>query len=182
MAPGADVVKMGVLRSHAVRHGPGPLPTETQALTPLVPDHNQLNDWQGAVRYGWFDPVLSRYALDVTGGVDEVLITHMDILPRLNTWQYCAGYEGLNGLDDLPVDITMKDGLLSDFNLPAMLSLDQRAQFTQVLSEVQPVIESCAADEGTVILKMEALLGRPVEMVSRGARAGDVEMLKGIPE
>jgi adenylosuccinate synthase len=182
MAPDADVVKMGVLRSHAVRHGPGPLPTETQALAALVPDHNQLNDWQGAVRYGWFDAVLARYALDAVGGVDTLVVTHMDLLPHLDAWQYCAGYEGLEGIDDLPVSLTIKDGLLMDFRLPPTLTLEQRAQFTQVLSGVQPVIERCAADEGTVILKMEALLGRPVEIVSRGARAGDVEILKGIPK
>ena len=182
MAPDAGVVKMGVLRSHAVRHGPGPLPTETGGLAALVPDHNQLNDWQGAVRYGCFDAVLARYALDAVGGVDEVLVTHMDLLPKLDAWQYCAGYAGLDGIDDLPVSISRKDGMITDFRLPASLLLEQRAQFTQALMSARPVVKSCAADEGAVLGVLEELLGRPVDMVSRGAHAGDVEMRKGIPE
>ena len=162
-ATDAEVVKVGVLRSHAVRHGPGPLPTEVGKLAALVPDHNQLNDWQGAVRYGWFDAVLARYALDAVGEVDTLLVTHMDLLDRLDVWQYCAGYEGLDSLDDLPPRLT----------------LEQRAQFTRVLMGARPVLECCTADERMVISMFEELLGRPVEMVSRGPSLGDVAVVGG---
>ena len=36
MAPGSNVFQIGVLRSYAVRHGPGPLPTETNELASVV--------------------------------------------------------------------------------------------------------------------------------------------------
>ena len=65
MAPGSNAYQIGVLRSYAVRHGPGPLPTETSVLASVVKEHNHTNEWQGAVRYGWFDAVLARYALGV---------------------------------------------------------------------------------------------------------------------
>lgn len=69
--------RIGVLRGHAVRHGPGPLPTEDARIRPRS-DHNRENEWQGAVRYGHFDAVLARYALGVTGPVDGLILTHMD--------------------------------------------------------------------------------------------------------
>ena len=51
------------------RHGAGPLVTEDPALD--LPDpHNPANPWQGAFRFGHFDAVAHRYALEVCGGVD----------------------------------------------------------------------------------------------------------------
>jgi adenylosuccinate synthase len=36
LAPGSEMFQVGVMRSYAVRHGPGPLPTETELLAPVV--------------------------------------------------------------------------------------------------------------------------------------------------
>jgi adenylosuccinate synthase len=91
-APGAEVERIGVMRAHAVRHGPGPLPTETEELRPAVLEHNLYGEWQGAVRYGWFDAVLARYALDLAGPLDLLALTHLDVPPRLGRWKTCAGY------------------------------------------------------------------------------------------
>ena len=167
LAPGASVFQMGVLRSHMVRHGPGPLPTETGELGPMIADHNQQNEWQGGVRYGWFDAPLARYALGVAGRLDSLMITHMDILPRLEKFTYCTGYEGRTG-----------NGQLNDF---ARLELAQREQITRALSAAVPRLESCAANEGEVLQKLGTLLGQPVGMISRGPSARDVQILDKIP-
>ncbi|HLT30002.1 MAG TPA: adenylosuccinate synthetase [Myxococcaceae bacterium] len=79
--PAHAPVRIGVLRSHGVRHGNGPFPTEAD-LGVRVPDHNGENPWQGPVRYGWFDAVLARYALDRCGGVDLLALTHLDLIAR----------------------------------------------------------------------------------------------------
>src|SRR6185369_15167159 len=92
-APGTQVQTIGVLRSHAVRHGPGPLPTESAEPRPAIFDHNRLGEWQGPVRYGWFDPVLARYALAVAGPLDRIVLTHLDAPARLGRWRVCIGYE-----------------------------------------------------------------------------------------
>ena len=181
MAPGSPACKIGVLRSNAVRHGPGPLPTETDTLGALIREHNHLNDWQGPVRYGWFDAVLARYALAVTGGVDALAITHLDLLPRLKTWQYCPAYTGWRAFDDPPVEVRASAGVLSNFRLPPSLTLDQRAAFTQTLSTLSPLLESCASDETTMLQKIASLLGQPVNIVSRGPSAKDVQILNSFP-
>jgi len=165
--PNADIFKVGVLRSYAVRHGPGPLPTETGDLTRLVSEHNQRNDWQGTVRYGWFDSALARYALNVTGGVDALAITHLDILPRLETWKYSSGYEGLDATNET----------LTDLPLIASLSLLERAQFTQALSNASPIIKGVNADDETVLREIERILGAKVGFTAHGPTAENVRVI-----
>jgi adenylosuccinate synthase len=173
----AQTFRIGVLRSYAVRHGPGPLPTETNELSSIISEHNQSGDWQGPVRYGWFDAVLARYALDVTDGVDVFAVTHLDVLSRLETWNSCAGYKDYSDLAGTSLDIDISDGVLRSFRAPPSLSLAQRAQLTQALSTVNPGLETCDADEQQVIGKIESLIGQPVDIISRGPSAENVKIL-----
>jgi adenylosuccinate synthase len=181
MAPNSGAFQIGVMRSYAMRHGPGPLPTEAHTLSSLISEHNQYNDWQGAVRYGWFDPVLARYALSVVGKVDSLVVTHMDVLAHLNAWKYCRGYEGWQDLDDPLIDITIFDNLLTSFRLSPLLSLEKRAQFTQTLSTLIPVLETHEADEETVIRKIETLIDQQIGIISRGPCANHVKVLNSLP-
>src|SRR5262249_44185801 len=87
-----DVVRWGVLRTYLVRHGHGPMPTEDAALRVLPELHNEDGPWQGAVRRGWPDALLARYAAGVCQGVDRLALTHMDALARLPAWQVCRRY------------------------------------------------------------------------------------------
>ncbi len=181
MASDSSVFQIGVMRSYAVRHGPGPLPTETDFLTSIVSEHNRYNEWQGAVRYGWFDAVLARYALDVTGRIDALVVTHLDVLSHLKRWVYCTGYKVPLDFDDTFVDSAIADGVLKYFRLPRFLALAQREKFTQALSQVTPVLEAGATGDGKVIQKIESLIGQPVGIISRGPSAENVELIKSIP-
>jgi adenylosuccinate synthase len=78
----------GVLRTYATRHGAGPLPTEWLEVR-LHDDNNPTNEWQGALRCGWFDAVLARYAV-AQCPVDGLVLTHVD--QRLHGWQLCDAY------------------------------------------------------------------------------------------
>ncbi|WNG22507.1 adenylosuccinate synthetase [Cystobacter fuscus] len=154
-----EIERVGVLRGHMVRHGAGPLPTETEELRPLLSEHNTLNDWQGQVRYGWFDAVLARYALDVLGGVDVLAITHLDLLRRLRTWKAAAHYQ------DSPV---------TRLAVEPNPSLEGQAALTRWLLHVTPALEEREPRENLVLEHLEQLLGRRVDLVSRGPRAEDV--------
>ncbi len=85
-----EPVRIGVVRSHAVRHGPGPLPSEHAVMRPMS-DHNRDNEWQGPVRYGWFDPVLTRYALAAAGPLDQLVLTHLDAWPQIGGFRWSTG-------------------------------------------------------------------------------------------
>lgn len=172
-----DVERVGVLRGHTVRHGAGPLPTETEELRPVLSEHNVHNAWQGGVRYGWFDAVLARYALDVVGGVDALAITHLDMLERLRTWKVCAGYQR----EPVPEDAGLLGqrtgaGLVTRLAVSPERSLERQARLAGWLEHVEPRLEACAPDEDTVLEHLERLLGRSVDLVSRGPRAADVSL------
>jgi adenylosuccinate synthase len=181
MSPDSGVWQIGVMRSYVARHGPGPLPTETDSLTALIAEHNKNNDWQGMVRYGWFDAVLAGYAQHVTGKLDSLMVTHLDVLPRLKEWSYCVGYKNCPGLYDSAAGSTFSGDMLTKLRLPAFLSLDQRTRVTEAVSGVFPVLESCEAQEEIVVQCIESLLEQQVGMISRGPSSANVELLNSLP-
>lgn len=86
-------IRLGVLRAYATRHGNGPFVTESKELTLLLPDsHNVLNSWQDTFRIGWLDAVSLRYALAVAGGVDALVVTNIDRISTLKSWNIAHAY------------------------------------------------------------------------------------------
>jgi len=166
-APEAEVAKIGITRCHAVRHGPGPLPTETAEFRHQIREHNHANAWQGEVRYGWFDPLLINYALQVTGGVDALVVTHLDWLADLKEWTYCSAYEGMDEnsvVRDLAVLFLKKDG--SPYS-----SLQKKEDLTRALMKAHPIRESCRPESNAVLDKIETLTRNLVAFASFGPTA-----------
>lgn len=88
------ILRIGVLRSYATRHGNGPFISEDQNLQRVLPEiHNRENPWQGCFRLGWFDLVATRYALAIVGQVDALAITHIDRLAHLSCMKVCKAYK-----------------------------------------------------------------------------------------
>ncbi len=160
-ANGFDVETIGVLRSHAVRHGAGPLPTETSAFRADVRDHNRTNPWQGAVRYGWFDAVLARYALDVAKAIDTVALTHLDLLLRFEPMKICVGYEGGNRLVATETP-----------------TLEDQARLGEWLMTVRPVLEPAASDPRAYVEHISRTLSARITLYSSGPTANDVVRLR----
>ncbi|MGW0179230.1 adenylosuccinate synthetase [Nocardia sp. NPDC003345] len=74
---GATAAVLGVTRTYATRHGPGPFPTEDARLR--IPEaHNGAGVYQGEFRRGHLDAVLLRYAVEVCGGIDGLVVNHLD--------------------------------------------------------------------------------------------------------
>lgn len=97
--PGAHATHLGVVRTLPVRHGPGPFPTHEPALDGAISEpHNCSGPWQGAVRHGWPDQTMARYAADVAGRIDGVVVTHVDTWRRLPGGWLATAYEGLDRL------------------------------------------------------------------------------------
>lgn len=108
---GTEYTTYGVLRSYMTRHGAGPLPTEN--LGKELPDdvHNTEGEYQGKWRTGPLDLVLLKYAVDVLGGVDRLVLTHMDSVPF--TPQICSSYYDLELSHSPTVDLGRQELLTS---------------------------------------------------------------------
>ena len=79
-----DRMRIGCLRSYATRHGAGPMPTEDESLSGVLPEpHNTANEFQGAFRMGRFDWEATRRAVEIAGGIDGLAVSHLDYLPLL---------------------------------------------------------------------------------------------------
>ncbi|MBE1535066.1 adenylosuccinate synthetase [Actinomadura algeriensis] len=91
---GGGAARLGVVRAYATRHGPGPFVTEDAVLTRELPEpHNGTGPWQGPFRAGHLDAVALRYAREVTGGVDGVAVTHLDVAGARPDLRVCHAYD-----------------------------------------------------------------------------------------
>ncbi|MGE0788346.1 MAG: adenylosuccinate synthetase [Sandaracinaceae bacterium] len=88
-----ELVRLGVTRTYATRHGAGPFPSQADALrASLREPHNPDRGWQGTFRVGWPDPSLLRYAIAANRGIDALAVTHLDRLGALDAWRSAARY------------------------------------------------------------------------------------------
>jgi adenylosuccinate synthase len=70
------ILRIGITRSYATRHGNGPLPTEVKGIV-LKGEDNTYNEWQKGFRVGTLDYDSLRYALSFTK-VDKLFVTCLD--------------------------------------------------------------------------------------------------------
>jgi hypothetical protein len=99
----------------------------------------------------------------------------------VKAWTYCPGYRKYQRICDSPVNLTVSGDILTGFRLQHFLSLEERAQLTQALTTVEPMLKSCQADEKSVIREIESLTDQSIGMISRGPAATNVEILTPLP-
>jgi adenylosuccinate synthase len=142
--------RLGVVRTFTTRHGPGPLVTEDEALG-ITDPHNPTNPWQGRFRVGHFDAVAHRYALEVTGGVDGLALTHLDVTAAV---KLCDAYDR---------DVALVPGPPGD--------LERQEALTRRLLAARPVYCDDAVVDWPAAV--EDRLGVPVVLTSWGPTAED---------
>jgi len=166
--------RLGILRTYLTRHGAGPLPTQDAALDELPEPHNASDGWQGAFRRGHPDAVLLRYAIDATGPLDGLLLSHLDALQRTVALQWCSSYflSPAAG-DDAICEHT--GGRVTKLRLGMRGDLGHQKALTRLLCRVQPQYEQrplSSVDE--LRHRLEAVAGCPVRMSADGATHRDV--------
>ncbi len=171
-----QVVRLGVLRAYATRHGPGPFVTEDTALTAILPEaHNVPNAWQLAMRVGHFDAVATRYALAATGQVDLLAITHVDRLPDFNEWKIATRYEYHGKSADLMDFFVMQGEALTDIRLSERPDLVYQEQLTSRLQQCRPHYRvqraGDAAAATSLLSQIEREVGVPIGLISAGPTA-----------
>jgi adenylosuccinate synthase len=176
-----SVTRVGVVRTYATRHGPGPFPTEQPHLRAALPEpHNGAGPWQGDFRVGWLDLVLLRYALEVSGGADGLVVTHVDAMARLPEWRVADAYGGAFDARffDGPGERArrIRPGVRGDLGYQEALG--------EALRRVAPVYEAVARADapdapGRLLRRVEEALGARVLGASRGPRASDLGWLAG---
>ncbi len=90
---------VGVIKAYTTRVGEGPFPTELndEIGEEIGRAGNEFGTTTGRPRRcGWFDVVIARYAVRVSG-IDAFAVTKLDVLSGLEKLQICTGYNYNNG-------------------------------------------------------------------------------------
>jgi adenylosuccinate synthase len=98
---------LGIVKAYTTRVGEGPFPTELNDQTgeTLGARGHEFGTVTGRKRRcGWFDSVLVHQAV-VTGGIDGIALTKLDVLDGFSEIRICTGYHlGKETLDHLPAN------------------------------------------------------------------------------
>ncbi|MGW4768373.1 adenylosuccinate synthetase [Nocardia sp. NPDC004278] len=144
----APAYTLGVTRTYLTRHGAGPFPTEDHTIAIPEP-HNAAGPYQGPFRRGHLDPILLRYAIEVSGGIDGLALTHLD---APGTGYAATGYATPTGLVD-----RLEPGPWQD--------LYHQCQLTELLTTSNPILTPIPADP---IPWLECQLDTPIVLTANG--------------
>ncbi len=151
---------LGLTRAYQTRHGAGPFPTENAALTALLPEpHNPTNQWQGPFRAGWLDLSLLRYAIDVSGRIDGLVMTCLDRLEGLPEIKIGFSYQ-LQGSSWHPTSTSAGDLL-------------EQEKIGKTLGQVEVNYCRAASDPKAYAEEIAQRLGLPLLGTSSGPTAQD---------
>jgi adenylosuccinate synthase len=149
-----DTTTLGVIRTYSTRHGNGPFVSNNTEKFPEK--FNVTNRWQGEFRVGALDLVATKYALKATGGVDALVITHLDESPD----KVCDAYGGIG--------VPFYNGELL---LPSKGDLNRQEKLTQALTKCTPHLVDFGGAED-----IANRLNLPIKIKSFGAKSNEKEI------
>jgi adenylosuccinate synthase len=163
---------LGIVKSYTTRVGEGPFPTELKDATgeKLGERGHEFGTVTGRKRRcGWFDSVLVRQTV-ITGGVDGIALTKLDVLDGFEEIKVCTGYE-LDGqtLDYLPADATQQARLT-----PVYETLEGWSQSTQGARSWAQL----PANAIKYVRRVEELIGTQVALLSTSPDRDDTIMVR----
>jgi adenylosuccinate synthase len=172
VSPRAIGTVLGIVKSYTTRVGEGPFPTELKDATgeKLGERGHEFGTVTGRKRRcGWFDAVLVRQTC-ITGGVDGIALTKLDVLDGFEQIKVCVGYQ-LDGkaLDYLPADANMQ------------------ARLTPVYETLEGWTETTAgarswaqlpANAIKYVRRVEELIGAPVALLSTSPEREDTILVR----
>jgi len=178
------VTRYGVVRAYSTRHGPGPFPSESPALTTALPDsHNHFGVWQREFRVGWLDFPLTRYAIAVSAGTDSLVLTHLDRFAHLAEKKVVTHYRlparelSLRAGSAVVLDETVREpGFVFISSLRPKLNLEDLSYqelLGDIITKATPVYQSVSHTGEAYAEYVGTMLDLPVTITSYGKTAAE---------
>jgi adenylosuccinate synthase len=172
VSPRAIGTVLGIVKSYTTRVGEGPFPTELKdAIGEKLGERgHEFGTVTGRKRRcGWFDAVLVRQTC-VTGGVDGITLTKLDVLDGFEQIKVCVAYE-LDGkqLDYLPADANLQARLE-----PVYETLEGWKETTRGARSWAEL----PANAIKYVRRVEELIGAPVALLSTSPDRDDTIMVQ----
>ncbi len=163
---------LGLVKAYTTRVGAGPFPTE------LDDDNGKRLGEVGrevgtntgrARRCGWFDSVLVRQSIALSG-IDGIALTKLDVLDGFKEIKICTGYKlGSKMLDYLPASLKDQEGVT-----PIYETLEGWQSTTQGVRSSKDL----PANAIKYIRRIEELIGCPAAIVSTSPERDDVILMR----
>jgi adenylosuccinate synthase len=155
---------LGITKAYTTRVGSGPfpseLPTEQGVGKHLASVGHEFGTVTGrARRCGWFDAALLKRSVQING-VSGMCLTKLDVLDGLETLKLCTGYL----IDGKPVDIFPVGAEDAARCVPVYEEMPGWSESTVGAKSM----DALPANARAYILRIEALVGVPIDMVSTG--------------
>ena len=155
---------MGITKAYTTRVGAGPFPSELPTDVGVGHHLSSVGHEFGTVtgrprRCGWFDAALLRRSVQING-VTGMCLTKLDVLDGLESLRLCTGYE----IDGVPVDIFPVGAEQAARCVPVYEDMPGWKQSTVGAKSLAELPDSARA----YILRIEQLVGVPIDMVSTG--------------
>jgi adenylosuccinate synthase len=172
VSPRAIGTVLGIVKSYTTRVGEGPFPTELKDATgeKLGERGHEFGTVTGRKRRcGWFDAVLVRQTC-VTGGVDGITLTKLDVLDGFDEIKVCVAYD-VDGqhLDYLPADANLQARLT-----PVYETLEGWKETTHGARSWADL----PANAIKYVRRVEELIGAPVALLSTSPDRDDTIMVQ----
>ncbi|MGC9952833.1 MAG: adenylosuccinate synthase [Rhizomicrobium sp.] len=158
---------LGIAKAYTTRVGEGPFPTEQK---------NEIGERLGSRgaefgtvtgrkrRCGWFDSVLVRQTV-VTGGIDGIALTKLDVLDGFSEIKVCVGYRlGAKALDYLPADAVEQAAIEAVYE--TMPGWNESTRGARSWAELP-------ANAIKYVRRVEELIGAPVALLSTSPERED---------
>lgn len=153
---------MGVIKAYTTRVGEGPFPTE---LTCAVGEFIRIKGGEFGTttgrprRCGWFDAVIARYAVRISG-ISDFALTKLDVLTGMETLKICTGYQ-------------YKGEILTEFPQSLKILADCEAIYEEMPGWTEDLTGISAYDQLPLaarqyVERIEKITGVPVTMLAVG--------------
>jgi len=163
---------LGIVKAYTTRVGEGPFPTEqdNEVGEKLGTRGAEFGTVTGRKRRcGWFDAMLVKQTV-VTGGVDGIVLTKLDILDAFEKINVCVGYE-LDGkkIDYLPADANEQARLKPVYEIMEGWDCSTRGARSWADLPARAV---------KYVRRIEELIGAPVAMLSTSPEREDTILVR----
>ncbi|HUO89111.1 MAG TPA: adenylosuccinate synthase [Rhizomicrobium sp.] len=163
---------LGITKSYTTRVGEGPFPTEQNNAVgeTLGQRGNEFGTVTGRKRRcGWFDAVLVRQTA-ITGGIDGIALTKLDILDTFARIEVCVGYR----LDDRTLDYLPADANDQARLVPVYETMEGWNASTRGARSWADL----PANAIKYVRRIEELIGVPVALLSTSPDRDDTIMVR----
>ncbi|MGL9718026.1 MAG: adenylosuccinate synthase [Wolbachia sp.] len=163
---------IGVAKAYTTRVGNGPFPTEqkNEVGNSLFTIGKELGTVSNRKRRcGWFDAVLVRQAVQLSG-VSSIVLTKLDILDSFDTVKICTSYKYSEGIYDyLPASHSIQEELEPIY---------EEFPGWKENSQGKRSIKELPANLIKYVRRVEELIGVPIHLISTSPKREDIIELK----